>query len=250
MQYTIRKIPAALDALIRRRARLEGKSLNAVAVEALAQGLGFGQGRLVRRDLSDIVGTWRKEAAVESAFKAQDRVDKDLWSARREPRRRASSSSRPPPPPASVRASCSTRRRSSRWPGPAHARGRAAGRGVHVPQRPLLPGKARLRACVRAAAGGRARRRGHHAQRGARLAGVAGDPRSPAAVGGGPHRRRRGALPAPARAGRAAHRRRGRADLRGRPAGQHRQRQIRGRAARGLRRAAPVPVRLRRAAAT
>ena len=79
MQYTIRKIPAALDALIRRRARSSGKSLNAVAVEALAQGLGFTQGREVRRDLSDVVGTWRKDAAVEAAFRAQDRVDKDLW---------------------------------------------------------------------------------------------------------------------------------------------------------------------------
>ena len=79
MQYTIRKIPAALDALIRRRARSSGQSLNAVAVEALAQGLGFKQGREVRRDLSDVVGTWRKDAAVEAAFVAQDRVDKDLW---------------------------------------------------------------------------------------------------------------------------------------------------------------------------
>ncbi len=79
MQYTIRKIPAALDALIRRRARSSGKSLNAVAVEALAQGLGFTPGREVRRDLSDVVGTWRKDAAVEAAFLAQDRVDKDLW---------------------------------------------------------------------------------------------------------------------------------------------------------------------------
>lgn len=79
MQYTIRKVPAALDALIRRRARSSGKSLNTVAVEALAQGLGFRQDREVRRDLSDVVGTWRRDAAVEAAFAAQDRVDKDLW---------------------------------------------------------------------------------------------------------------------------------------------------------------------------
>lgn len=79
MQYTIRKIPAALDALIRRRARSAGKSLNAVAIEALAQGLGFRPGPEVRRDLRDVVGTWRKDAAVEAAFAAQDRVDKDLW---------------------------------------------------------------------------------------------------------------------------------------------------------------------------
>ncbi len=46
MQYTVRKVPAALDKAIRGKARAEGKSLNEVAVEALA---------------------------------AQDRVDADLW---------------------------------------------------------------------------------------------------------------------------------------------------------------------------
>jgi len=79
MQYTVRRIPPALDAAIRRRARAEGKSLNEVAVEALAQGLGFAQKREVRRDLSDIVKTWRKEAAVEAALAAQDRIDESLW---------------------------------------------------------------------------------------------------------------------------------------------------------------------------
>ena len=79
MQYTIRRIPPALDAALRRRARREGKSLNRVAVQALAQGLGLGQGNEIRRDLSDIVGSWKKDAAAEAALAAQDRVDEDLW---------------------------------------------------------------------------------------------------------------------------------------------------------------------------
>jgi hypothetical protein len=79
MQYTIRRISAALDAAIRRRARLHGKTLNQVAVEALAQGIGLAPGREIRRDLSDIVKTWRREAAVEAALASQDRVDEDLW---------------------------------------------------------------------------------------------------------------------------------------------------------------------------
>ena len=78
-QYTLRGIPAALDAAIRERARSEGKSLNAVAVAAIAQGLGLGQEHVVRRDLTDIAGTWRRDAAVEAALAAQDKVDKDLW---------------------------------------------------------------------------------------------------------------------------------------------------------------------------
>jgi hypothetical protein len=68
-----------LDKIIRQRARTEGKSMNEVAVEALADGLGLGQERIVVRDLSDIVGTWKREAAVETALTAQDAVDEALW---------------------------------------------------------------------------------------------------------------------------------------------------------------------------
>ena len=40
MQYTIRRIPQTVDSALRKRARNEGKSLNAVAVEALARDAG------------------------------------------------------------------------------------------------------------------------------------------------------------------------------------------------------------------
>jgi hypothetical protein len=79
MQYTMRGIPPALDAAIRQRARREGKSLNEVAVSALAQGLGFDRERVVRRDVGDIVGTWKRDARVEAALAAQDQVDESLW---------------------------------------------------------------------------------------------------------------------------------------------------------------------------
>jgi hypothetical protein len=79
MQYTIRRISSALDAAIRRRAREQGKSLNEVAVEALAQGVGLAPGHEMQRDLSDVVKTWRKDAGLESALAAQDRVDESLW---------------------------------------------------------------------------------------------------------------------------------------------------------------------------
>jgi plasmid stability protein len=78
MQYTVRGIPEALDKAIRRRARAEGKSLNEVAVDALADGLGLGEA-VPLRDLSDVVGTWKKEASVEAALAAQDVVDETLW---------------------------------------------------------------------------------------------------------------------------------------------------------------------------
>ena len=79
MQYTLRGIPPAVDLAVRERARAEGRSLNEVAVEAMAEGLGLGSAGQLRRDLSDVAGTWKKEAAVEAALAAQDRVDPEAW---------------------------------------------------------------------------------------------------------------------------------------------------------------------------
>ena len=79
MQYTIRRIPKAVDAAIRRRAKQEGKSLNEVAVKALADGLGVSEQRRPRRDLTGIAGSWRDDRATEEALAAQDQVDEELW---------------------------------------------------------------------------------------------------------------------------------------------------------------------------
>ena len=79
MQYTVRGISKALDKAIRQRARSEGKSLNEVTVEALFGGLGLAKESVARRDLSDVVGTWKKDAAVDAALSAQDQIDESLW---------------------------------------------------------------------------------------------------------------------------------------------------------------------------
>ena len=79
MQYTLRKIPRAVDAALRRRARAEGRSLNAVAVDALSAGAGLAGEREPRRDLSGIAGTWREDPAFAAAIEAQDQVDEELW---------------------------------------------------------------------------------------------------------------------------------------------------------------------------
>lgn len=79
MQYTLRNIPATLDQELRERAKREGKSLNEVALEALARGAGI-SGELVRhRDLDDIAGSWTKDIKVDRALEDQRRVDPDLW---------------------------------------------------------------------------------------------------------------------------------------------------------------------------
>ena len=79
MQYTIRNIPEPVDTALRRHAREQGKSLNDVAVEALARGAGITEQKSKQRDLRDIAGSWRKDPAMERALAAQDAVDEDMW---------------------------------------------------------------------------------------------------------------------------------------------------------------------------
>jgi plasmid stability protein len=79
MQYTIRNIPNSLDATLRRRAHDQRKSLNEVAIEALARGAGVSGEPSQQRDLRDIAGTWRKDRAFDRAVASQDTIDKELW---------------------------------------------------------------------------------------------------------------------------------------------------------------------------
>ncbi len=79
MQYTLRNIPEALDQTLRERARSEGKSLNQVAIEALAEGVGLGPGSVRHRELTDIAGTWRDDPEFDRAIEDQDRIDPELW---------------------------------------------------------------------------------------------------------------------------------------------------------------------------
>jgi hypothetical protein len=78
MQYTIRGVPATVDAAIRRRARETGVSLNRAAIDVLTEGAGVGRDR-PRRDLSDIAGSWKADRAIDDALAAQDVVDEALW---------------------------------------------------------------------------------------------------------------------------------------------------------------------------
>jgi plasmid stability protein len=79
MQYTIRNVPRNLDEALRRTAREQGKSLNDVAIEALARGAGLSGDGGRQRDLNDVAGTWRKDPAFDSALAAQDTIDEEMW---------------------------------------------------------------------------------------------------------------------------------------------------------------------------
>lgn len=79
MQYTIRKVSTALDAVLRRWAREQGKSLNEVAIEAMTRGAGLTGGTVRQRDLHDIAGTWREDGAFEHARAAHEAIEAELW---------------------------------------------------------------------------------------------------------------------------------------------------------------------------
>ncbi|HKV48372.1 MAG TPA: hypothetical protein VJN69_09790 [Candidatus Acidoferrales bacterium] len=79
MQYTLRKVPGPVDLALRRRAQEQGRSLNDVALEALAQGAGVTGEHVPQRDLQDIAGTWLKDRAFENALAEQDAVDEEIW---------------------------------------------------------------------------------------------------------------------------------------------------------------------------
>ncbi|HEV2391280.1 MAG TPA: hypothetical protein VG146_02850 [Verrucomicrobiae bacterium] len=79
VQYTLRGVPKAVDRALRRKSRQEGKSLNTVAVETLAEGLRVGGETLRYDDLQSLVGSWVEDPKFDAAVQAQDTVDPDLW---------------------------------------------------------------------------------------------------------------------------------------------------------------------------
>lgn len=80
MQYTLRNIPIAIDRALRALARREGKSLNEVAIRALARAVGASDQPTRERDLRDLAGTWQEDPEFERARHEHERVDPALWS--------------------------------------------------------------------------------------------------------------------------------------------------------------------------
>jgi len=78
-QYTVRGIPPTVDKALRRRARVEGKSINSVLVESLTQAAGQAAEPMQFHDLDDLAGTWQEDPEFDSAIDAQEKIDEDLW---------------------------------------------------------------------------------------------------------------------------------------------------------------------------
>jgi plasmid stability protein len=78
-KYTLRHVPPELHRALRERARVEGKSLNQVTLEALGRGLEMTAESARRRNLSDLVGSWKADPETESVLREQRRIDPNLW---------------------------------------------------------------------------------------------------------------------------------------------------------------------------
>lgn len=68
-----------MDAALRRQAKREGRSLNSVALEALARGIGLEAVPVKYHDLDFAIGTWVEDAEIDKVIQEQDQVDPDLW---------------------------------------------------------------------------------------------------------------------------------------------------------------------------
>ena len=79
IQYTVRAVPEAVDRAVRHRAGREGKSINAVVVEALARGLELDAGPAEHTDLDPLIGTWQEDPSFDRAVADFQRVDDDAW---------------------------------------------------------------------------------------------------------------------------------------------------------------------------
>lgn len=78
-QYTIRAIPARIDAALRAKARVQHQSLNEAAIEAMERGVGLHEEELRYHDLDKLIGTWVEDPEFDAALAEFDCIDRDMW---------------------------------------------------------------------------------------------------------------------------------------------------------------------------
>jgi hypothetical protein len=78
-QYTIRNVPPVVDRALRRRADRLAKSLNEVAIEALARGAGVEREAREHHDVDFLFGSWVEDHMVDRALAEQRVIDENLW---------------------------------------------------------------------------------------------------------------------------------------------------------------------------
>jgi hypothetical protein len=83
MTITLDNLPGHIERALRERARLDQKSLDQAAVDAMARGLGIQPTApyepVTHRDLSDIAGTGGIDDEMEAIFWEHRRIDPEIW---------------------------------------------------------------------------------------------------------------------------------------------------------------------------
>jgi hypothetical protein len=75
-RYTIRGVPAEVDAALRRKAKRRRISLNRLLVEELAA---VASVAAPKADYSDLVGVWQPDAAFDEIIADQRKIDRRKW---------------------------------------------------------------------------------------------------------------------------------------------------------------------------
>jgi hypothetical protein len=79
MQYTIRNIPAHLDARVREVARNENLSLNQAVIEVMSRGVSGDRPVAGSEELASLSGSWVEDPAFDEAMESISEIDEELW---------------------------------------------------------------------------------------------------------------------------------------------------------------------------
>lgn len=79
IQYTLRSVPERTDQLLREAAAAYGTSINQMALDLIARGVGADAGMVEHQDLDDLIGTWVQDPECDKALAEMDQVDAELW---------------------------------------------------------------------------------------------------------------------------------------------------------------------------
>ena len=78
-QYTIRSIPDQVDRELRRRAKEQNKSLNAIIIEVLEESCRAPESPRLNHDLDHYMGSWVEDPEFDEAIKEFGRIDEEMW---------------------------------------------------------------------------------------------------------------------------------------------------------------------------
>jgi hypothetical protein len=80
---SLRSIDAEMADALKKRAKYEGRSINATVLNLLREAVGLTKKKRTRvyHDLDDLVGTWteKDEQLFKKATKYFDRIDEEIW---------------------------------------------------------------------------------------------------------------------------------------------------------------------------